>query len=176
MTAQFLYQKDFQSLTNDQKIFVYKYLTPGQTDANSRPAVPSKGMSQDIIDEIYGKGNDVKKSLGAKLDQRDNSPEFKKLSCLHPQARAASYLPQENKIDFRSQPKYSYSNKINLKLKRDKLSSSPATKSPRADSKSPRSRNNGVDGYFLKLRKQSNNTELQPAETRANASGKYSPA
>jgi len=38
-------------------------------------------MSQEIIDELYKKDNEVVKSqLNNRLDQRDNSPEFKKLA------------------------------------------------------------------------------------------------
>lgn len=45
MTARYMFNKDFKDLIDSQKIAVYKYLNPGQTDQNARPAVPSKGMS-----------------------------------------------------------------------------------------------------------------------------------
>lgn len=45
ITAQYLYRKNFQDLSNEQKIAVYRFLTPVQTDSKGRPAVPSKGMS-----------------------------------------------------------------------------------------------------------------------------------
>lgn len=98
----------------------------------------------------------VNKSLSSQLDQRENSPEFKKLSYLHPEERTIAYIPQDNKESFRSQPKYVYSNKVNLKLTRNKLSSSPGNQqSPRADKTfSPRhSMTCNVDGYFMNLRK-----------------------
>lgn len=174
MTAQFLFKRNFADLNQEQKVAVYSYLTPIQTDQNGRPSIASKGMSQEVIDQLYKKDSEVVKSqLGNKLDQRDNSPEFKKLAQLHPDARTITYIPQENKVDFRSQPKYSYTNKINLKLKRDKLSSSPITNSPR-DSRSPRNRTSNTEGYFLNLRKKSNNTELQKnEELRASLSNYY---
>jgi hypothetical protein len=92
MTAQFLYKRDFADLPHDQKVAVYKYLTPGQTDQNGRPAIPSKGMSQEIINELYGKDNNMNKALGSKLNQRENSPEFKKLGELHPAGRTIKYI------------------------------------------------------------------------------------
>lgn len=163
MTAQYLYKKNFSELTNEQKVAVYRFLTPIHTDSKGRPAVPSKGMSQEIIDEIYGKDSHITKSLGSQLDQRDNSPEFKQLTYLHPKERTLSYIHQDNKDSFRSQPKYGYNKNVNLKLMREKLISSPHKESPTGERQvlSPRhSINSNIDGYFLNLRKQSNNTEL----------------
>lgn len=109
----------------------------------------------------------MSKGLGSKLDQRDNSPEFKQLGFLHPQSRTIKYPPQENQHDFRSKPKYSYTKKINLKLmtqRRDKLGTSPISNegSPRSDARiSPRNKSsNNMDQYFMNLRKKANNTDL----------------
>lgn len=60
-----------------------------------------------------------------------------------------------------------YSHKVNLKLKREKLASSPANQSPRGERPTISPRNSmttNVENYFLNLRKQSNNTELQSPE------------
>lgn len=51
-------------------------------------------MSQDVIDKLYKKDSDkIKAQLGNKLDQRDNSPEFKNLADLHPDSRTIKYIP-----------------------------------------------------------------------------------
>jgi len=51
-------------------------------------------MSQEVIDTLFKKDSDkIKTQLGNKLDQRDNSPEFKNLSDLHPDARTIKYMP-----------------------------------------------------------------------------------
>ena len=122
-------------------------------------------MSQEIIDELFGTNSSMNKALGSKLDQRDNSPEFKMLGFLHPQSRTIKYPAQDNQHNFRSQPKYSYSKKTNLKLfnqKRDKLGTSPVTykDSPRSGGGSPRVSGVGLDQHMMNLRKKANNTEI----------------
>lgn len=93
MTAQYLFKKNFADLSNDQKVAVYRFLTPPGTDLKGRPTVPQNGMSQQYLDELFGKDSSVNKSSGGQLDQRNNSPEFKKLSYLHPEERIVSYIP-----------------------------------------------------------------------------------
>lgn len=50
MTAQYLYKKKFADLSQDQKVAVYRFLTPAGIDIKAslkgRPSVPSKTMSQ----------------------------------------------------------------------------------------------------------------------------------
>lgn len=53
-------------------------------------------MSQEMIEELFGKNSGMNKALGSKLDQRDNSPEFKQLGFLHPASRKIAYPAQEN--------------------------------------------------------------------------------
>ena len=64
-----------------------------QSDQNGRPSNVPRGMSQEVIDTLYKKDSEkIKEQLGKKLDQRDNSPEFKKIADLHPEARTSKYV------------------------------------------------------------------------------------